>query len=486
MGNKIITEKDFWMCTGGNVPAQLQSTQLSTKKKDGKKYITLTDTATSSMMDFGCNKLMLIMAIVAAVIAVCVVATGGAALIAIGALAGAAGAAVGAVMGGLICGQIAALARKWGASKINLKIQGQPAITGDHQLQCMLFGDKITFAPNIKNWWQAISLAGANYIGGIMEGMMAGAAVGMGGALISGARTAFLQGGTRAVGQAGLEFLKVMPKNFGVNVLESVSKFGLAMRGVMGVQNTAATYGNTGTASVTDFAKGTVAMETGAYDSSNNIKEGKGTWQDYVGMAMMVAPVGKGKRDLEAELSKKADDAKGKKADEESTKKATNQEGESAKKDGDHEAFETDSMKREPKFNADGERIMTVREMKIFEKKMADIGVKVEYDTKGKVLKDNNVAGYDPKTKTMYLKKPPSTYEATHESHHAKQHYQLGDEAYNNQTRLEKEQYVRDELMKNKEILSEKQINHAEAYIQKVKTGDWPVIDTSTGLYNIN
>ena len=71
MGNKIITEKDFWMCTGGNMPAQLQSTQLSTKKKDGKKYITLSDTATSSMMDFGCNKLMLIMAIVAPVFFIC-------------------------------------------------------------------------------------------------------------------------------------------------------------------------------------------------------------------------------------------------------------------------------------------------------------------------------------------------------------------------------------------------------------------------------
>ena len=212
-------------------------------------------------------------------------------------------------------------------------------------MQCMLFGDKITFAPNIKNWWQAIALGGANYIGGIMEGMMAGAAVGMGGAFIGGARTAFLQGGTRAVGQAGLNFLKVMPKNFGVNLLESVSKFGLAMRGIMGAQNTAATYGNTGTASIGDFAQGTVAMETGAYDSFNNIKEGKGTWQDYVGMAMMVAPVGQGKRDLEAEMTRKADDAEGKKADEESTKKATNQEGESAKKEGVHEAFEADPIK---------------------------------------------------------------------------------------------------------------------------------------------
>jgi len=39
-------------------------------------------------------------------------------------------------------------------------------------------------------------------------------------------------------------------------------------------------------------------------------------------------------------------------------------------------------MKREAKFNADGERVVTVREMKLFKKQMADIGVKVKYDTK--------------------------------------------------------------------------------------------------------
>ncbi|WP_219269291.1 hypothetical protein, partial [Pseudomonas sp. Xaverov 259] len=222
--------------------------------------------------------------------------TGGAALIAIGALAGAAGAAFGAVLGGLLCGQKAKLARKWLHSKKDMIVAGKPAISGDHKMKCMIFGDEIIFAPHIKNWWQAIALAGANYVGGIMEGMMAGAAVGMGGAFVSGARTAFLQGGTRAVGQAGLQFLKTMPKNFGVNIVESFSKFGLGMRGVMGAQNTAATYGNTGTASIGDFAKGIVAMETGAYDSFNNIKEGKGTWQDFAGMAIMVAPAGKGKR----------------------------------------------------------------------------------------------------------------------------------------------------------------------------------------------
>jgi len=78
MGNKIITEKDFWICTLGTTPAQLQSRQTPqlVKKESGPKYITVADTATSSWIDFGCKKLMLIMAILAAVVVVFFVATG--------------------------------------------------------------------------------------------------------------------------------------------------------------------------------------------------------------------------------------------------------------------------------------------------------------------------------------------------------------------------------------------------------------------------
>ncbi|MBO0856953.1 MAG: hypothetical protein J2P21_00560 [Chloracidobacterium sp.] len=110
MESKIITEKDFWVCAQGTTPAQLQSRQTAqlVKKESGHKFITVADTAASSWIDFGCKKLMWIMAILAAVIAVVVVATGGVALgalMAAGAMAGAAGAAFGAVVGALICGQ---------------------------------------------------------------------------------------------------------------------------------------------------------------------------------------------------------------------------------------------------------------------------------------------------------------------------------------------------------------------------------------------
>ena len=346
MGNKRITEKDFWMCTNGAVPAQLQGTNETVKKFSGEKYITIQDKATSSWIDFGCTKLMLIYALLAAavvVIAAMTVATGGAALIALGALAGLAGAAWGAVVGSMLCGHQGAKIREWikvPKAKQTL-IQGVEQVTGDYKMSCMIPGGMVTFAPQIKNWSQAVSLGASNYLGKLMEGMMAGAAVGMGGALISGGAGAFASGGMRGIGQAAWQFAKSMPKNFYVNAIESVSKFGLALRGVMGVQNTDATYGNTGEASATDFLKGTVAMETGAYDSFNNIKEGKGTWQDYVGMAMMFAPVGQGKRDLENSLKNepestgsKADDAEGKKADEEDgAPKAEVQDGDAPKQE---------------------------------------------------------------------------------------------------------------------------------------------------------
>ncbi|GEM56366.1 hypothetical protein B0A58_00200 [Flavobacterium branchiophilum NBRC 15030 = ATCC 35035] len=315
MGNKIITEKDFWMCTGGNVPAQLQSIQLSTKKKDGKKYITLVDTATSSMMDFGCNKLMLIMAIVAAVIAVCVVATGGAALIAIGALAGAAGAAVGAVMGGLICGQIAAMARIWTNSKSNMIVQGKPAITGDHQMQCMLFGDKITFAPNIKNWWQAITVGAINTTAKIVEGALFGAMVGMGAGLLKGLTQLAMPTAT----------------SIGVNIIGSFGTLGSSVRAVFGIQNATHTWAMGSDLFSTETGEAFFDGAIPEYESIKRIGTGNAELHD----AMLLLYL----------LKFKTPTPKEKPVTEEPVKNNTLTEPEPIKKKGDGEAFEAEPIK---------------------------------------------------------------------------------------------------------------------------------------------
>lgn len=199
MGNKIITEKDFWMCTTGAVPAQLQSTQLVSNKKTGEKYITVRDKTTSSFIDFGCTKYMLLMAIAAAilivaavVIGVITVATGGLGLVAIGALAGLAGGVLGAVVGSLLCGQKMATQRQWIMPKANFKILEASTITGDCTMICPI-GGTVKFAPNIKSWTEAIGLASLNYVTKLAEcaigGAMVGAALAALGGLFTGTAT---------------------------------------------------------------------------------------------------------------------------------------------------------------------------------------------------------------------------------------------------------------------------------------------------------
>ncbi|MBB5645294.1 hypothetical protein [Pedobacter cryoconitis] len=333
MGHKRITEKDFWICSEGNVPAQLQSTQKSTKKSSGEKYITVKDTSTSSWIDFGCKKAMLIYAIIAAavvVIAAMTVATGGAALIALGALAGLAGAAWGAVIGALLCGQTAAKGRTWiEVPKARMtSIQGVRQITGDCTMTCMV-GGTISFAPEIKSWSQAVSLGAANYIGGLMEGMMAGAAIGMGGAAISGGAGAFGAGGMRGLGQAALQFAKSAPMNVLRNIGASFGYAGVGastsavtttigaavgLRGLTSAQAGLQHYGSTGESGWGAAGKGVVGMETGMYHSVKNLTtfhnpetgafEWQGTWQDVTGLALLLSPVHKAAEEVNGKKPK--------------------------------------------------------------------------------------------------------------------------------------------------------------------------------------
>ncbi|WP_299248053.1 deaminase [uncultured Aquimarina sp.] len=311
MGNKIITEKDFWMCSTGCVPAPFQGTASRPKTKPGDVYITERDTSTASFIDFGCSKYMWIAALAAAavvvgaiVVGVLTVATGGAALLVFGALAGAAGAMFGGVVGGLLCGQQLSGKRTWIGTKNNFKVIGTPTVTGNSTMTCAA-GGSITFMPNIKNWWQAVSLASANYIGEIFQGMMIGVTVGAVGMAYLGGAAAYSIGGMRAVGQAGLKFLASTPRNLAVNAIESVSKVGLLFRGVGGAQGGLQSYGETGNASAGSIAEGVFGGEMSAY----RVVTGQGSWNDVWGTAMMFLPVGQGKRDVENSFRSAADDA---------------------------------------------------------------------------------------------------------------------------------------------------------------------------------
>lgn len=208
MGNKIITEKDFWMCSSGAMPAQLQGTRKSNKKSSGEVYITVADTATSSWIDFGCTKNMLLAAILTAVAVVVVVAlivgTGGVAAIglmgmmAIGAGAGLIGGVVAAVDGALTCGQKNATARIWDGSKSNLLLTGTPGITGDRTMTCSV-GGVVKFVPEIKSWTHALSLGTFNYVTQLAGCALGGAGVGAGGFLVAG-----MAGGSLAIAAPSL------------------------------------------------------------------------------------------------------------------------------------------------------------------------------------------------------------------------------------------------------------------------------------------
>ncbi|MCZ4223983.1 DNA/RNA non-specific endonuclease [Pedobacter rhodius] len=411
MGNKIITEKDFWMCSCGAVPAQFQSTQKTVKKKSGEKFITTRDTATSSWIDFGCTRMMLIMAIIAAavvVIAAMTVATGGAALIALGAIAGLAGAAWGAVLGTLLCGQLAAKARKWVGSKNNYIVQGVETVTGDHTMTCPV-GGKITYAPQIKNWSQAIALGAGNYIGHLMEGMMAGAAIGMGGALISGGAGAFASGGIRGVGQAAFQFAKSAPMNvirnigatFGyagagasTSTVVTTAATAVGLRGVTATQAGLQHYGSTGESGWGAAGRGVFAMEEGMYHSGGNILSGNAGWQDVTGLALLLSPVhrapdelngrnGKPVKDGEAARDgETAQDGEQKKAEDENVRDASTTPEETAKKDGEGEAYEATKPEFEKVTLPDG---TTVKRLKPNSEYEAN-GYKYKTDGQGRII----------------------------------------------------------------------------------------------------
>ncbi|MDN5288347.1 MAG: hypothetical protein JWR38_4621 [Mucilaginibacter sp.] len=299
MGNKIITEKDFFQCSGGMMPSPFQSTQLIVKKKTGQKYITLNDTSTVSWVDFGCKKLMLLYAVIAAIAVVAValiVGTGGLALVAVAAAAGAIGAVMGAIDGSSICGQKVSPVRKWMDSNANFQILGINTITGDHKMICNAFtmlgmsSEYITFNPNIKNWSQAIKMGSASFAANVLQGAMTGMMIG--GAAV--ALPALAEGGAAALTESGgMGLARYLGGNVAKNYLASwFTAEGLGLRGVMGVQSGLDAYGQTGTMTNADIDHGITGMESGTVQSVKNIGSGQGNILDVIGLALWFTPAG--------------------------------------------------------------------------------------------------------------------------------------------------------------------------------------------------
>jgi hypothetical protein len=261
MGNKIITEEDFWICSEGAVPAKFQGTRESLHDSSGHKYITKSDTSTVSWIDFGCKKWMLIAAIAAAVLVVAAVAigiltvaTGGAGLIILGAIAGLVGGAIGGIVGGLLCGQKMGGARTWESDKKDMILQGTPVITGGCVLTCKA-GGKIQYAPNIKSWLGAIGHASLSYSSELLQCAFAGAAAGTVGSLLGVGSVAVAgSGGTVGTGmsltRAGMQLtkptvisvLKNVGASFGIGGGWTGAGVALGSRGLFGAAAAENTY----------------------------------------------------------------------------------------------------------------------------------------------------------------------------------------------------------------------------------------------------
>lgn len=282
MGNKIITEEDFWICTEGAMPSPFQGTRESLHDSKGHKYITKADTSTISWIDFGCKKYMLLMAIVAAVavvlavaVGVLTVATGGAGLILLGAVAGLVGGVIGAVVGGMLCGHKMGPARNWVEDKKDMILQGTKVITGGCTMTCKA-GGTISFAPNIKSWLGAIGYGTLSYASELVKCAFAGAAVGTVGSLFGVGSVAVAgSGGTVGTGislsRASMVLLRptvssVMANigtSFGIGTTSTGAAIALGSRGIFGAESAAQTYAtdardeNGNPVSVADsFAKG--------------------------------------------------------------------------------------------------------------------------------------------------------------------------------------------------------------------------------------
>ncbi|CAH1222271.1 hypothetical protein PAECIP111893_04838 [Paenibacillus plantiphilus] len=123
---------------------------------------------------------------------------------------------------------------------------------------------------------------------------------------------------------------------------------------------------------------------------------------------------------------------------------------------------------------SNGQRLISIRDLKMFTKEMNAKNIRVVIDSKGKILPSFADGGFNPKTGQIVLKKEPTYLSAKHESYHAQQWLELGQEKYLKLTILEREEYVYSQIMKNKDLYTSEEILFSQKYIFKLRTGEWP------------
>jgi hypothetical protein len=99
---------------------------------------------------------------------------------------------------------------------------------------------------------------------------------------------------------------------------------------------------------------------------------------------------------------------------------------------------------------------------------MHEKGVKVKYDLKLKIL-GTNEAGFDYENIVIYIKKKPALVDLYHEGYHAEQFLKVGKMNYISLGRLAREEYVYQQILKNRYMFNDAELNTARKYIEKLR-----------------
>lgn len=155
-------------------------------------------------------------------------------------------------------------------------------------------GGKITFAPHIKSWEQALSLAASGYITDILEGMTKGALVGVGGAAIGGlgsVASVFSGSASAIAGNVGRVALQGLGR-IGTNLAQGFF-LDAGSKSVEATANVLQKYGETGNWNVAgDFATGYWDASVEDYNALRNIVTNGGSAADWEAAIMLLAPGG--------------------------------------------------------------------------------------------------------------------------------------------------------------------------------------------------
>lgn len=135
------------------------------------------------------------------------------------------------------------------------------------------------------------------------------------------------------------------------------------------------------------------------------------------------------------------------------------------------------SISGDYQFTSTGLRIAKIKDLKKIKSNLKTKNIKLIIDKKGNILPNYAAGGFDYIKGEIVLRDNPSFLSLQHESYHAEQYSTLGKEKYLQQTVLEREEYVYNQIIKNKENFTSNEILEAQRYIYKLRNGGWPPSD---------